>query len=141
MIKTLVNKKNAAIIGAALSLVIILFGILVLSGAFGAKTEKAPSSSSKYDTGYATFGADFYNFASNNAYEAAVATRAVADNLHALGKLIKNVSGLTLLALGFLGCGYFGLAFVECLKKEESPAEAGAATHDDDVQPDASENE
>ena len=38
MIKTLVNKKNAAIIGAALSLVIILFGILVLSGAFGAKT-------------------------------------------------------------------------------------------------------
>lgn len=84
-------KKSFLLYGIIISAIIAFLGILVIAGVFGGNASSASSAPSLYDSGYATFGADFYNFVSNNAQEAASAARIAANNIKELVSLMRNV--------------------------------------------------
>lgn len=103
-------KKTFCSIGIIVSAAIILIGILTVSGALGGNTNSASTASYLYDSGYASFGADFYTYVTNNAEEAASASRTVAGNLTEIAKLLKNVIGFGLICFGVLSGCAFGIA-------------------------------
>ncbi len=115
------NKTVLSIVGMVVSLVMILCGILVMTGAFGGDTSYA-SSSYLYDSGYASFGADFYTYVSNNAAEAASAARTTSHNLQAIADLLKNVCGLFLMGFGAMGFCCFGMVNSGCKAEKAMPA-------------------
>ena len=122
------NKKIVSLIGLGISGVIVLLGLLVLTGALTGNTTTASSALYPYDSGYATFGADFYSYVSNNAQEAASAGRTTAANVHRLFQLIRTVSGLFLMGFGALNACSFMLKFLECQgEKPAAPAFVPAA--------------
>ena len=106
------NKKTMSLVGMIVALAMVLFGILAMAGALGGNTSWA-SGSYLYDSGYASFGADFYTYVSNNAAEAASATRTVAGNLGDIADLLKNVCGLFLIGFGAMAFCFFGSSFSE----------------------------
>ncbi len=116
-------KRTYSIIGLIGGLIVILLGFLVLTGAFGGDTDTASSAPYAYDSGYAKFGADFYNYVANNAEEAASASRTAARNLNEIAKLLKGFCGIQLMAFGlFMTCLFGGK-----LKKAE-PEQAAPET-------------
>ncbi len=123
------NKKLLATLGMVFSAVLVLAGILSLAGALGGDANYPSSAPYSYDSGYASFGADFYTYVSNNAGEAASASRTAANNIRELCELVKNVCGCFLMGFGLLGFCHFGIVFCECPKKEtveNAPAESEA---------------
>ena len=110
------NKKTFATIGMICSAIILLMGILVMTGAMGGDASSASSASYPYDSGYASFGADFYTYVSNNAAEAASAARTIASNLKNLSELLKNGLGLLLIAFGMFGVCHFGMLRCDCIE-------------------------
>ena len=110
------NKKTFTTIGMICSAVIFLMGILVMTGAMGGDASGASSASYLYDSGYASFGADFYTYVSNNAAEAASAARTIAGNLKNLSELLKNGLGLLLIAFGMFGVCHFGVLRCDCVE-------------------------
>lgn len=70
------TKKTFALIGMIISLAIVVCGVLTISGELGGNAHYASGASYLYDSGYASFGADFYTYVSNNAAEAADAAPA-----------------------------------------------------------------
>lgn len=118
------NKKTVSIIGMVCGAVIILLGILVMAGSMGGGASTASGASYLYDSGYATFGADFYTYVSNNAAEAASASRVVASNLKAIAELLKNACGILIMAVGLFTTCYFGVKLTECkaeVKTDKAP--------------------
>ena len=103
------NKKLYATLGMIFSAVIVLMGILVICGALGGDASYANSAPSYYDSGYATFGGDFYTYVNNNAGEAASASRTAANNLLDLCVLLKNVCGISMMGFGLMGVCLFGI--------------------------------
>ncbi len=101
-------KKTFFIMGMAVSLVIVLLGLLVVTGAFGGSPSSASSAPYSYSSGYASFGGDAYTYMSNNAQEAASAARTVANNQRYIFDIIQTASGILLMALGLLGFCHFG---------------------------------
>lgn len=91
-------RKAFSIIGMVICVVIILMGVLLLAGAL---TNAPRIASYPRDSGFGSFGADFYEYVNNNAAEAASATRAVYN-------LIKTASGLLMMSIGALGLCLFG---------------------------------
>ncbi len=108
------GKKNFAIAGMVIGVVIFILGFIVCTGGFGGDASHAGSAPAIYDSGYATFGADFYNYVANNAGEAASASRTAADNLFEIAKLLKGACGLLLMGFGLFGLCHFGMAYSEC---------------------------
>lgn len=100
-------KRKFTLLGIITGLIVILFGILVMAGAFGANTYSA-SSSSYYDSGYGRFGADFYTYVVNNAAETASAARTAANNLNHIAGFLRAVSGIMLMAFGLFMVCLFG---------------------------------
>jgi len=94
------SKKIFSILGIVTGLLAVLFGILILSGAFGGDTDTASSASYPYDSGYASFGADFYTYVSNNAQEAASAARTTARNLNEIAHLLRASLGCLFIVFG-----------------------------------------
>ena len=119
------NKKLLATLGMVFSAVLVLASILVFAGAMGGDANYPSSAPYSYDSGYASFGADFYTYVSNNAGEAASASRTAANNVRELCELMKNVCGCFLLGFGLLGFCHFGIVRCECRKQED--AEKAAA--------------
>ena len=120
-------KKVFSVAGMLVGLIVILFGILVLCGSFGGDSSYSSGASYLYDSGYATFGADFYNYVSNNAAEAASAARTAANNLNNMVEFIKTMFGLLFLAAGaFMTC-FFGLSYADCVAAETPAATVPAA--------------
>ena len=111
-------KKAFSIIGMIAGLAIIVLGVLVLTGTFGGEGYSASSAPSKYDAGYATFGADFYTYVVNNAEEAASAVRTTANNVKEASTLLMNVSGISMIAFGMFMICSFGIKLAE--EKEAS---------------------
>ena len=83
------NRKVFATLGMIFGLLIALCGILTLSGKLGGDTSYPSSAPYSYDSGYASFGADFYTYVSNNAAETASAARTTAGNLEDIAELLK----------------------------------------------------
>jgi hypothetical protein len=101
-------KKGFCVLGIIVSLVVSLFGVLLLSGALTDSPSSASGASYLYSSGYASFGADFYTYVSNNAAEAASAARTVADNQRDIFTLIRTASGIFVTGFGLLGFCLFG---------------------------------
>lgn len=85
-------KKGFCILGIIFSLVIVLLGILLLTGAISVKPES--SYLRRYDSGFAVFGGDFYTHVNNNAAEAV--------------GLIRVTAGILVMSIGALGFCLFG---------------------------------
>lgn len=102
------NRKVFATLGMIFGLLIALCGILTLSGKLGGDTSYPSSAPYSYDSGYASFGADFYTYVSNNAAETASAARTTAGNLEDIAELLKNVCGIFLIGFGMMGFCFFG---------------------------------
>ena len=111
-------KKKYCTFGIIVSAAVILLGILTLAGVFGGDTGTASGASYFYDSGYATFGADFYTYVTNNAEEAASASRTAANNLHRIAILLKNVLGCGMIAFGLLCICGFKIVMADCKKAE-----------------------
>ena len=118
-------KKLFLYCGVATGLLAILFGILILSGSFGGDTSTASGASALYDSGYASFGADFYTYVSNNAQEAASASRTVASNLNAIADLLRSSLGCLFIVFGLFTTCLFGLKLSE--KEPQTPVVSGTA--------------
>ena len=138
-------KKTFAVIGMIVCAGLVLLGICVKSGSLGGKTQTASEAPYRFDSGYATFGGDFYTYAANNAEEAASASRTVAQNLDEIAKLLKNTIGLSLICFGAIGFCGFGVVISGCTKDEakEMPIEEADETEKpvSDTEAEASESE
>ncbi len=123
--KKKMSKKLFVYIGMIAGLLAVLMGILVMTGAMGGNSFTVFGAPYKYDSGYATFGADFYTYVTNNAAEAAEASTTAAANLREIAVLLKNVSGILLIAGGLFMLCFFGVQYAECAQaaRPETPAE------------------
>lgn len=108
------NKKVFATLGMVLGLVIALCGILTIAGGMGGDTSYPSGAPYSYESGYASFGADFYTYVSNNSAEAASAARTTASNLGDIAELLKNVCGVFLIGFGLMGFCLFGTIRAGC---------------------------
>lgn len=115
------NKKLFATIGMVACALLIVVGIVTLAG----DNECSHAySSSIYDSGFTTFGADFYTYSSNNTAEAASAARTTANNLYALYDLVANLFGWLFVFAGLMGLCHFGMQWADCPAAAPSPAPA-----------------
>ena len=108
------TKKHYSVVGMIIGTILVLMGIFAMSGALGGNTVIATSNSSYlYSSGYASFGADFYTYVTNNAEEAASAARTISSNLNQIASFLKTVLGIMMMAFGFFMNCFFGLKLVE----------------------------
>lgn len=112
------SKKTLATLGMIVSMILVLFAALVFTGELGGDANYPSTAPYGYDSGYATFGGDFYTYASNNAAEAASASRTAAANIRELCNLMKNVCGCFLMGFGLMGFCHFGIIRCDCKEKE-----------------------
>ena len=135
------SKKTLATLGMIFSLVLVFISFLVFAGAMGGDVDYPSSAPYNYDSGYASFGADFYSYVSNNAAEAASASRTAANNVRELCDLLKTVSGFFMLGFGLLGFCHFGIVRCDCTKKETIAAadEVEASVTEEEVAVEAEE--
>ena len=110
-------KKLVSAAGMLVGVVVIVMGILVMAGVLGGNAYSASTASYQFDSGYASFGADFYTYVSNNAAEAASATRTVASNLVRIADLLKNALGILTIAFGAFMLFYFAIKFLGACEK------------------------
>ena len=113
------TKRNFAMIGMVVGLVVAFCGILTIFGAMGGNTGSANSAPYLYDSGYASFGADFYSYVCNNAAEAADGAQKAASNLNELANLLKNVLGILLIGIGLIAFSCFGMIWSGTEKPEK----------------------
>lgn len=117
-------KKRFSTVGMIAGILLVLAGVLTLSGVLGGDTNMNSGSSYLYDSGYASFGADFYTFVSNNAAEAASAARTTANNLDSIAYLLSNFFGVMLIGFGLFTFCYFGVKRAECKPIAAAPIPA-----------------
>lgn len=98
------GKKAFSTAGMIVSALIIIAGILTMSEVFGGSASYVPY---LYDSGYASFGGDFYSYVNNNAALA-------AKNVQNLLYFATTISGIFMICIGLLGVCYFGMARSEC---------------------------
>ncbi len=101
-------KKSCKVLGILIGLAFVLVGILAMSGALGAEVYYPDSAPFGYESGYATFGADYYTYSVNNMAEAGDGARAAGANLYYIGNFLKIFCGLTSMLFGFLVMCIFG---------------------------------
>ena len=102
-------KKGFKNLGMVISIGLVILGVLIMTGTFRDSASYPNYAPSSYDSGYAIFGADFYNFVCNNSAEAADAAAAAANNTVDIINLITGSCGVIVMALGLLGFCFFGM--------------------------------
>lgn len=102
-------KKVFSIIGILFSVFVIYVGGQFLNGSDITAPSSASSAPAYYDSGYATFGADFYSFVTNNAAETASASRTIASNQIYLFRLMSRFFGYLLISFGGMGVCLFSI--------------------------------
>lgn len=144
-------KKTFALIGIVVCALFILVGLFAIGGAFDDGFSSAYSNG-MYDSGYASFGGDYYTYSNNNAAEAAEAARAAVRNLRTLGGILCKMFGFLFMGLGGMGLCRFGLAYSECCTQKpalspipgapawEPPSETPAAPVEEAEKPCEEEN-
>ena len=132
------NKKAFSVTGIVVGAFIIFMGILVMAGSLGGAVRLSEAVPPSYDSGYAMFGADFYNYVSNNAAQAAKASSKIAYNLYEIAGLLKNTLGLLLMAFGAFMICFFGCKLPDKLQTEAEPSDVIAA---DSLTPEETEAE
>lgn len=112
------SKKFFATTGMIFCVLFIILGFVTL---FRDNSCSTASRSGLYDSGLASFGADFYTYVSNNAAEAASAACTAANNIYDLYDLLTNVFGWLFLFAGFTGLCHFGIVRADCPKASGIP--------------------
>lgn len=112
------NKKTLSLVGMIIGCVFVLIGILSLSGALGGNTSYPSSAPYSYDSGYASFGGDYYTYSVNNTAETARAAITTAANLDDIAEFLKIFCGLFSLCFGAAVICCFGIYYVG-LKKSD----------------------
>lgn len=105
------SKKAFAVIGMIVCVLFVVMGFATMRQDNACSTAY---SSGIYDSGYGTFGADYYTYSNNNAAEAASAARTTANNLYKLYDLLTNVFGWLFVFAGVIGFCQFGIILAEC---------------------------
>ena len=145
----LLNKKNCTIIGMLASVALIVTGIVVLTSLFGNWNTSHVSSpyggptTTKYDYGYAVFGADFYNYVANNAALSGYGAQTAAGNLSEIFEMLRFSIGVFMICFGLGSLGAFGIVFSGCKKKSIEVAAVSTSFNETAVEktvsPDTSE--
>lgn len=107
------GKKTFSLVGIIVSALIVIAGILTMSGVFGGY---GSSVSYIYDSGYASFGADFYSYVNNNA---ARASYTLINLIH----FARVISGIFMICIGLLSLCHFGMARSECAADQKKLCE------------------
>jgi len=116
------TKKRLATLGIIIGVVAIIIGFLTYSGEFSAGSIY-PSSNKNYSSGYASFGADFYTYVSNNAADAANGAISAARNLNDISYLLQHVFGVMFIVFGLVDVCAFGIVRSGCPKKDKKKNE------------------
>lgn len=103
------NKKILSLVGMIVGFVFVLIGILSLSGALGGNASYPGSAPYSYESGYATFGGDYYTYSVNNTAETASAARTTANNLRDIADFLKMFCGLFSICFGAVIVCCFGI--------------------------------
>jgi hypothetical protein len=134
-------KKTLSVVGLIIGLAFVVVGILSVSGALGGDTSYPSSAPYTYDSGYASFGADYYTYSVNNSAEAASAARTAAYNIGYVSDFLLTFFGLSSILFGFMVMRGFGIVLSSCPKKSEKNiigSEANIAMENTDVTDEAS---
>ena len=102
-------KKIFSIIGIIVGFAFVVVGILSMAGALGGDTSYPGSAPALYDSGYATFGADYYTYSVNNSAEAASAARAAAYNIGDVASYLTMFCGIASMLFGVMVICAFGI--------------------------------
>jgi len=128
------NKKLFSMIGMCVSLAIIILGVLLLANVPSSFLTSADTTYK--DSGFATFGTDFYTYINNNAAEAASATQAIAANQNEFFDMLAHIGTIgafMLIAFGALGfCAFGAFSFSACgsARKENQASEQPSEEND-----------
>ena len=112
-------KKALSVVGLIIGLSFVVVGILAVSGDLGRNTSFPSRAPYGYDSGYASFGGDYYTYSVNNSAEAASAARTAADNIGDVYNLLLTLFGLTSILFGLMVMCGFGIVLSSCTKKRE----------------------
>ena len=102
-------KKTLSAVGMIIGFAFILIGILSFCGALGGNTTYPSSAPYQYDSGYASFGGDYYTYSVNNTAETAIAARRTAGNLDDIADFLKIFCGLSSICFGAVIVCCFGI--------------------------------
>lgn len=108
------NKKTFSTIGMVISILLVLLGLLTMCGAFGGDSYYYSTAPYTYDSGYASFGGDYYTFSVNNAAEATDAAQAASANARELVEFVRAFCGLFMMGFGAIAFCGFGIIFASC---------------------------
>ena len=118
------RKNIFPLIAMLVSVVMIIIGIVALSGGFGGSDSTSYPSRYDQEIGYAAFGADFYTYVNNNAARAGSNTGTLVHNTFAVGRIL----GWFVMLFGFLSFCFFGMKLdLSRPAPEAAPAEPVAA--------------
>ena len=112
-------KKKLSVIGMIIGLAFVVVGILSIFGVLGGETSSPSSVPYYYDSGYATFGSDYYSYSSNNAAAAASAARTTAYNIGHVSDFILTFFGLSSILFGLMVMCGFGIVLASCSKENK----------------------
>ncbi len=135
------NKKVFSVMGMIVSLALVLCGILSMCGNLGGDTSYPGSAPYSYDSGYATFGGDYYTYSVNNTAETADAARTTAYNLDDIAGFLKTVCGLFMIGSGLIAFCAFGIVLSTCPAPDKSIPEAESFFPDFSEEESSPENE
>ena len=105
-------KKAFSITGILAGIVAIILGLCFLGGAFS--NGLSYGGDSPYDSGYASFGGDYYTYSVNNSAETASAARATASNVSDVYYLLEDFFGMFMLMFGIMAVCGFGISYAGC---------------------------
>lgn len=122
-------KKGWSVTGMIMSFLVIVLGVLMISGQAGFLNLGVRSSQDSsalypkynYSRGFAKFGGDYYTYVNNNAADAAYYADMAAYNIVVMTNRMNTISGLFMIAFGAFGVCLFG-AMTGVKKKAPVPA-------------------
>ena len=106
-------KKNFSIIGMITGILLVVVGILSMCEVFG-DANAFGNHNYKYDSGYATFGADYYTYVVNNTAEIEDEVDAANSNLMDIAEYMQMAFGLFFICFGILAFCGFGIVLAGC---------------------------
>lgn len=106
-------KKTFSLLGMISGVLAIILAVCVLCGVFSG--DMSSGATSPFDSGYASFGADYYTYSVNNSAETASAANAAATNIASVFNLLQICLGLFMFVFGLIAVCGFGIVYAGCL--------------------------
>lgn len=108
-------KKNFSIIGMITGILLVVVGILSMCEVFG-DGNSFGNHNYQYDSGYATFGGDYYTYVVNNTAEIQDEIDAANSNIMDIAEYMQMAFGLFFICFGILAFCGFGIVYAGCKK-------------------------